>query len=163
MPPSPTISRRWTRRNSTDAELVAKQMKTGPLDYFGKAAVIRQTGRVVYDLTVYGVEERPTGFGIPVGLLQTRSHRDGGRGIRAGCGWRLRPKMKSRLAWHENLPGENALLPRCSASEAVRSLMIASMKGLAQSVVGSTGIAALCKFHANAPRSSRACAPARPA
>ena len=42
---------------SDDAEVVAKQMKAGPLDYFGKAAVIRQTGRVVYDLTVYEVKK----------------------------------------------------------------------------------------------------------
>ena len=42
---------------SDDAETVAKQMKAGPLDYFGKPAVVRQTGRVVYDLTVYEVKK----------------------------------------------------------------------------------------------------------
>jgi branched-chain amino acid transport system substrate-binding protein len=42
---------------SDDAEAVSKQMKAAPVDYFGKSAVIRQTGRVVYDLTVYEVKK----------------------------------------------------------------------------------------------------------
>jgi branched-chain amino acid transport system substrate-binding protein len=42
---------------SDDAEAVSKQMKAGPVDYFGKTAMIRQTGRVVYDLTVYEVKK----------------------------------------------------------------------------------------------------------
>jgi branched-chain amino acid transport system substrate-binding protein len=40
-----------------DADAVSKQMKTTPADYFGKPAIIRQTGRVVYDLTVYEVKK----------------------------------------------------------------------------------------------------------
>jgi branched-chain amino acid transport system substrate-binding protein len=40
-----------------DADAVSKQMKTTPADYFGKRAIIRQTGRVVYDLTVYEVKK----------------------------------------------------------------------------------------------------------
>jgi branched-chain amino acid transport system substrate-binding protein len=40
-----------------DADAVSKQMKTIPADYFGKPAIIRQTGRVVYDLTVYEVKK----------------------------------------------------------------------------------------------------------
>jgi branched-chain amino acid transport system substrate-binding protein len=40
-----------------DADAVSKQMKTAPANYFGKPAVIRQTGRVAYDLTVYEVKK----------------------------------------------------------------------------------------------------------
>ena len=40
-----------------DAEAVSAQMKATPADYFGKPAAIRQTGRVVYDLTVYEVKK----------------------------------------------------------------------------------------------------------
>jgi branched-chain amino acid transport system substrate-binding protein len=42
---------------SDDAAAVSKQMKAAPADYFGKPATIRQTGRVVYDLTVYEVKK----------------------------------------------------------------------------------------------------------
>ena len=42
---------------SDDADIVSKQMKAAPVDYFGKPAIIRQTGRVAYDLTVYEVKK----------------------------------------------------------------------------------------------------------
>ena len=42
---------------SDDADAVSKQLKAAPVDYFGKPAVIRQTGRVAYDLTVYEVKK----------------------------------------------------------------------------------------------------------
>jgi branched-chain amino acid transport system substrate-binding protein len=42
---------------SDDADAVSKQLKAAPVDYFGKSAVIRQTGRVAYDLTVYEVKK----------------------------------------------------------------------------------------------------------
>ena len=40
-----------------EAEAVSKQMKATPADYFGKPVMIRQTGRVAYDLTVYEVKK----------------------------------------------------------------------------------------------------------
>jgi branched-chain amino acid transport system substrate-binding protein len=42
---------------SDDAEAVSKQMKAVPADYFGKPVIIRQNGRVAYDLTVYEVKK----------------------------------------------------------------------------------------------------------
>jgi branched-chain amino acid transport system substrate-binding protein len=42
---------------SDDADAVSQHMKAAPVDYFGKPATIRQTGRVVYDLTVYEVKK----------------------------------------------------------------------------------------------------------
>jgi branched-chain amino acid transport system substrate-binding protein len=40
-----------------EAEAVSKQMKATPADYFGEPVMIRQTGRVAYDLTVYEVKK----------------------------------------------------------------------------------------------------------
>jgi branched-chain amino acid transport system substrate-binding protein len=42
---------------SDDAEAVSRQLKAAPVDYFGKTATIRQTGRAAYDLTVYEVKK----------------------------------------------------------------------------------------------------------
>jgi branched-chain amino acid transport system substrate-binding protein len=41
---------------SDDSAAVAKEMKAARADYFGKPAVIRQNGRVAYDLTVFEVK-----------------------------------------------------------------------------------------------------------
>ena len=40
-----------------EAEVVSKQMKATPADYFGEPVTIRQNGRVAYDLTVYEVKK----------------------------------------------------------------------------------------------------------
>jgi len=40
-----------------EAEAVSEQLKATPADYFGEPVMIRQTGRVAYDLTVYEVKK----------------------------------------------------------------------------------------------------------
>ena len=54
---------------SDDAETVAKQMKAGPLFDLGRPAVVRQTGRVVYDLRIF-IWKKPGTVEISMGLFK---------------------------------------------------------------------------------------------